>query len=1236
MRRATVLITAIAFAASGIGFASPAKADPYDGNNGTINCTTGSVLVEDNMIIEEDSCAGSILIPAGVFVAEEVFLDATGLSSVYFGGDAPWVGDNAFQNVAPGAKAYIRPGATGFEAIGDTWRGLIVAEYLPDGSYLCTTGEETSTTPNFKLTNGVVNEGGQCDGIVAIPSGATSIEEGAFEGSSITSIKIPSSVSSIGDSAFFAADSLNSVYFLGNAPTVGSNSFVNVAMGAKAYIRPGATGYGAAGQTWNGLIVEEYLPNTTYLCTTGEESDELPAFTITNGVVSNGYECDGDVVIPMGVTRIAENAFKDATDISSVKIPSSATSIGESAFSGATSLSSVYFAGNAPAVASDSFAGISEVKGFIKRGATGFAAPGATWNGLTIEIYLPSGTYLCATGVESSSTPNFTVIDGVISDGKQCEGDLVIPRGISGIGSSAFNGSTSLTSVKFPASVTSIGDEAFLDATSLTSFYFLGNAPSIGTDAFLSVASGAKAYAKPGATDFEIIEGTWNGLIVEEYLPDDEYPCVPGSDSTETYTITDLVVSNGKNCIGNVVVSSGVAGIANSAFKDTTGVISITIPSSVTNIGENAFSGASSLGSIFFLGNAPTVENRAFYNIASGATAYVKSESSDSFITSGGKWKELFVDVLSPDGTYLCATGEASESTPAFTITNGVVSGGEGCEGAVIIPEGVSGIGTSAFDGSPLTSITLSSTVRSIGDNAFANTPSLERIAIPSRIASIGSDAFDGATSLSSFTVSSGNTNYSAASGVLFNKAATTLVMYPPLRNGTTYSIPASVTSIGNAAFAGTALTGITIPAGVKTIGDSAFSGATELTSINIPAGVTNIGEGVFEDTTSLTTITVASGNTRYSATAGVLFNKLATTLISYPIQKAGTSYSIPASVTSIGNKAFYNVEALSSIAIPARVTIIGGYAFAGLTSLESVTFAPESALRTIGENAFEDAETLASIILPTGVTTLGDSAFSGATALASITIPASVTGIGNGTFADATSLRSVRFLGNAPAMGSDSFSNVASDAKAYVKSGATDFELVEGLWNGLTVEEYAFVVTYNSNGGTTVDSTLFTNGGTIQRPQTPIRTGYTLAGWSRTNGGSVVAFPYSPTLSSDITLYAKWNKDPVQAAATTKPSITGKAIATAKGTNKLTANKGVWTGDPTPSFTYQWYSCTAQVKASVASIPKTCKIIAKATKPSLAVTNTLKGKFLAVAVTGKVTGTTPTVWLSKSTAKVK
>jgi hypothetical protein len=86
-----------------------------------------------------------------------------------------------------------------------------------------------------------------------------------------------------------------------------------------------------------------------------------------------------------------------------------------------------------------------------------------------------------------------------------------------------------------------------------------------------------------------------------------------------------------------------------------------------------------------------------------------------------------------------------------------------------------------------------------------------------------------------------------------------------------------------------------------------------------------------------------------------------------------------------------------------------------------------------------------------------------------------------------------------------------------------------------------------------------------------------------------------------------------------------------------LTANKGTWTGYPTPSaFTYQWYSCTVQVKIVTATIPKTCKKITGATKSTLKLASAQKGKYLAVAVTGTSTGTSATKWLSKSTAIVK
>jgi hypothetical protein len=133
-----------------------------------------------------------------------------------------------------------------------------------------------------------------------------------------------------------------------------------------------------------------------------------------------------------------------------------------------------------------------------------------------------------------------------------------------------------------------------------------------------------------------------------------------------------------------------------------------------------------------------------------------------------------------------------------------------------------------------------------------------------------------------------------------------------------------------------------------------------------------------------------------------------------------------------------------------------------------------------------------------------------------------------------------------------------------------------------------------------------------------------------------VITFPFTPASAGNITLYAKWNQNPVKAVAGTKPSVSGTPTATTKGTNKLTANKGTWTGYPTPVITYQWYSCSKTVAAATATVPSTCQSISKATTSTLAVTNSFKGKYLAVAVTGTSSGTTATKWLSKSTTIVK
>ena len=308
----------------------------------------------------------------------------------------------------------------------------------------------------------------------------------------------------------------------------------------------------------------------------------------------------------------------------------------------------------------------------------------------------------------------------------------------------------------------------------------------------------------------------------------------------------------------------------------------------------------------------------------------------------------------------------------------------EDCTGltSVTLGNSVTSIGDVAFyDCSGLTSITIPDSVTSIGDSAFLECTGLTSITIPNSVESIGHDAFLGCTGLTSINVARGNNYYSGNNGVLFNKKKTELIRYPEGKSQTSYTIPNSVTSIGEMAFlCCTGLTSITLGNSVTSIEDAAFADCTGLTSITIPNSVESIGHDAFLGCTSLTSINVARGNNYYSGNNGVLFNKKKTELIRYPEGKSQTSYTIPNSVTSIGEMAFLCCTGLTSITILDSVTSIGACAFADCTGLTSITI-PDS-VTSIGYGTFDGCTGLTSITIPNSVTSIEDAAFDGCASL--------------------------------------------------------------------------------------------------------------------------------------------------------------------------------------------------------------------------------------------------------------
>lgn len=231
-------------------------------------------------------------------------------------------------------------------------------------------------------------------------------------------------------------------------------------------------------------------------------------------------------------------------------------------------------------------------------------------------------------------------------------------------------------------------------------------------------------------------------------------------------------------------------------------------------------------------------------------------------------------------------------------------------------------------------------------------------------------------------------------------------------------------------------------------------------------------------------------------------------------------SVEIPAGVTSVGNTAFDNAVELTGINVHLNNAIF--------SSSSGVLFnkAATALIR------YPSGRSAISYTIPASATSIRRSAFKDAQYIQSVYVPTSVTSIQTLGFSRASNLATVYFLGNAPtSVATDAFSFVANGAKAVIKSGATGFANVGQTWNGLIVEQERFTVTYNSANGSAVTSGSFTTGGTIQTAPISTRAGYTLTGWSTSETGSVVEFPYSPTATSDLTLYAIWIANTVASA---------------------------------------------------------------------------------------------------------
>ena len=368
------------------------------------------------------------------------------------------------------------------------------------------------------------------------------------------------------------------------------------------------------------------------------------------------------------------------------------------------------------------------------------------------------------------------------------------------------------------------------------------------------------------------------------------------------------------------------------------GITSVTIPNSINYIYPRAFEDCNNLTSVIVKNETPiSISSHTFPNRAN-ITLYVPADSKAAY-ESANYWKE-FKEIVG------FITFEDS-NVEAICLANWDTNG----DGILTFSEAaaVTTIGNVFENNTSITSfdeLQYFTSVTSLANSAFAGCSALTSIVLPNGLTSIGNEAFDSCSELASIIIPDGVTAINYATFWHCYKLATV-------------NIPNGVTTIGNWAFYRCSISSLTIPESVTSISNSAFAGCSSLTSIEVEGGNT-----IYDSRNDCNAIIETATNTLLAGCANT---------------------TIPESVTSIGDNAFYERSTITSITIPDAITSIGERAFIGCSNLTSIII-PEG-VTSLGYASFNECSSLTTVIIPGNVTSIGERAFSACNSLASVIV---------------------------------------------------------------------------------------------------------------------------------------------------------------------------------------------------------------------------------------------------------
>ena len=867
----------------------------------------------------DDTEGGDLILSDAItYIPTEAFMDCPYLTQIQANGVTA-VLDGAFRQSRGNNRYFSETFSEDFYWVGDgAFYGSYIKQFKHDKN-VTHLGKEAFY--NSLLTEFNFNET------------LTEIPDDAFYSTNITEIVIPSGVETIGELAFADCTLLKSVKMSDSVTSIGKSAFKNCAVLESINLSESVATIGESAFSYCKSLKTLSLPKalTVIEKSTFENCESLESVEIPDSVTTIKekafYGCKAllGVEIPDSVTTIERQVFENCSALKSVKLSNSLTEILESTFSGCSALENLEIPDSVTAIYAHAFKNCSSLKGeftlpknirAIRMGA--FAGTGYS----VLNYDLPESDYTIQStsyiGMDNLTTikigDNVTAIPAKAFENLKTIKEVIMSDSVKTIGSSAFEDCSGLESIKMSENITDIGSSAFRGCSKLTEITLPECLRSIGSSAFRGCSKLTEITLPECLRSIDAYAFYGCSKLTEMTLPKDlTYlggEALPKEVTTLYYNSENLTFSvyNDRSplchlSLTNILFSDTIKRIPDGMFSGMKTLESLTLPDSITEIGEKAFY-KSSFKSIKLPSKLIVIEDYAF------SYADVRFEG----------------DAL-PNGTRMIGDY-------AFDHCTGFEE--------IYIPDSVVDIAEYAFYGCvDLIKVRMSSNVKLIASSAFAYCPILKDFIWDADVKLIADYAFYNCKALKDFNFAGVELVYPNS----FTNSGVTLVTLGHDKNDEATDL----IMVETQSFMGCEnLDTVAIGGNVTTIKSEAFASCSSLETVVISDSVINIATNAFDNCDSLT---IYCEEDSYAHKYAVKNNIPVSTFVVAPIPNqtyTGSEIEPEIDVSVSGEKVMENtdftVKYSDNINVgTAKVTVSGKGIYKVLSSIANFTIITKS-----------------------------------------------------------------------------------------------------------------------------------------------------------------------------------------------------------------------------------------------------------------------------------------------------